>query len=92
MLILNFECSFLMLIFIFYVPPEVGPRSRRRLFKRWISQEFIFVLSYLHMLNILMKIPLDPLTESCFLHFTLSVHTRIHLMRIQEKHRHIHAL
>ena len=83
-----------MLIFNFYVPPEEGPRAKRRLFKRWISQEFIFILSYLHMLNILMKIPLDPLTESCFFgsHFTLSVHTRIHLMRIQEKHWHIHAL
>ena len=80
-----------MLIFNFYVPPEEVPRPKRRLLKRWISQEFIFILSY-HMLNILMKIPLDPLTESCFLHFTLSVHTRIHLMRIQEKHRHIHAL
>ena len=83
-----------MLIFNFYAPPEDGSRPRRRLFKRWISQEFFFVLSYLHMPNILMKIPLDPLTESCFFgsHFTLSVHTRIHLMRIQEKHWHIQAL
>ena len=83
-----------MLILNFCVPPEEGPRPKRRLFKRWIIQEFIFVLSYLHMLNILMKIPLDPLTESCLFgsHFSLSVHTRIHLMCIQEKHWHIHAL
>ena len=33
------------------------PKVKRRAFKRWISQEFIYVLSYLHMLNILMKIP-----------------------------------
>ena len=45
-----------MLIFNFYVPPEKG-RNVARAFKRWISQEFPYVLSYLHMLNILMKIP-----------------------------------
>ena len=44
-----------MLIFTFYVPPEEGRRPKRRLFKRWISQVFIFALSYLHMLNILME-------------------------------------
>ena len=44
-----------MLIFNFYVPPEEGQGPKRPAFKRWISQEFIFGFSYLHMLNVLMK-------------------------------------
>ena len=46
-----------MLIFNFYVPPEEGQGPKRPAFKRWISQEFIFGFSYLHMLNVLMKTP-----------------------------------
>ena len=36
---------------------KVEGRNVARAFKRWISQEFTYVLSYVHMLNILMKIP-----------------------------------